>query len=65
MPEQRKQHDFKGVTVLNDRATGKGILITFWQTEADLKASDEASQYFQEQLAKFATYFTAPPVRVA
>ena len=65
VPEQRKQHGFKGVTVLNDRATGKGISITFWETEADLKASDEASQYFQEQLAKFATYFTASPVPVA
>ncbi len=65
VPEQRKQHGFKGVVLLNDRATGKGISITFWDTEADLKASDEVSQYYQEQLAKFATYFTAPPVREA
>ena len=65
MPEQRKQHDFKGITVLNDRATGKGILITFWQTEADLKASDEASPYYEELRAKFAPYWTVPQVREA
>ena len=63
MPEQRKQHDFKGVTVLNDRATGKGISITFWETEADLQASDEASSYYQDLYAKFAPYWTAPQVR--
>jgi len=65
VPEQRKQHGFKSVMLLSDRTTGKGISITFWETEADLEASDEASQYYQEQIAKFATYLTARPVREA
>jgi len=65
VPEQRKQHGFKGVMLLNDRTTGKGISITFWETEDDLKASDQTSQYFQQQVAKFATYLTAEPVREA
>lgn len=63
VPEQRKQHGFKGVMVLNDREAGKGISITFWDTQADLQASDQVSPYFQQQMAKFATYFTAAPVR--
>ncbi|MBV9228540.1 MAG: antibiotic biosynthesis monooxygenase [Chloroflexi bacterium] len=65
VPEQKKQHGFKSIVLLNDRATGKGISITFWETEADLQASDLASQYYQQQMAKFATYWTAPPVREA
>ncbi len=65
VPEQRKQHGFKGVIVLNDRAAGKGFSITFWETEADLQASDQVSPYYQQQMTKFAAYFTAPPVREA
>src|SRR6266446_8319044 len=65
VPKQSKQHGSKGVMVLTDRASGKGISITFWETEADLQASDEASQYYQELGAKFATYWTAPQVREA
>ncbi len=65
VPEQSKQHGSKGVMVLTDRASGKGISITFWETEADLQASDEASPYYQELGAKFATYWTAPQVREA
>jgi heme-degrading monooxygenase HmoA len=63
--EHRKQHGSKGTMVLTDRATGKGISITFWETEADLKASDEASPYYEELRGKFALYWTAPQVREA
>jgi heme-degrading monooxygenase HmoA len=65
VPEHSKQHGSKGVMVRTDRATGKGISITFWETEDDLKASDEASQYYQELGAKFAPYWTVPQVREA
>lgn len=65
VPEHGKQQGSKGVMVLTDRATGKGISITFWETEADLKASDEASQYYQDLRDKFAPYWTAPQVREA
>ena len=44
--EHRKQHGSKGTMVLTDRATGKGISITFWETGADLQASDEVSPYY-------------------
>jgi len=61
--EHRKQHGSKGTMVLTDRASGKGISITFWETEADLQASDEVSPYYQQLYAKFAPYWTAPQVR--
>jgi heme-degrading monooxygenase HmoA len=34
--EHRKQPGSKGTMVLIDRAAGKGISMTFWETEADL-----------------------------
>ena len=63
--EHRKQPGSKGTMVLIDRAAGKGISMTFWETEADLQASDEPSQYYQDLYAKFAPYWTAPQVREA
>ena len=63
--EHRKQPGSKGTMVLIDRAAGKGISMTFWETEADLQASDEASPYYEELRAKFAPYWTAPQVREA
>ena len=48
--------------LLTDRSTGKGVTVGLWETEADLKAN-EASGYLQEQTAKFAGVFAAPPVR--
>jgi heme-degrading monooxygenase HmoA len=63
VPEQGKQPGAKGTMVLIDRAAGKGISMTFWETEADLQASDEASPYYQALGAKFAPYWTTPQVR--
>jgi heme-degrading monooxygenase HmoA len=63
VPEQGKQPGAKGTMVLIDRAAGKGISMTFWETEADLQASDEASPYYQALGAKFASYWTAPQVK--
>jgi quinol monooxygenase YgiN len=57
-----KEQGSKGLLGLVDRATGKAISITLWETEADLQAS-ETSGYYQEQLAKFAPLFTGPPQR--
>ena len=61
-PAARQQQGFKGILGLVDRASGKGISITLWETEAALKAS-EASGYYQQQLAKFAPLFSGPPER--
>src|SRR5437588_12693698 len=61
VPAAKQQRGFKGMLQLVDRATGKGISISLWETEADLKAS-EASGHYQQQIAKFAPFFSAPPV---
>ncbi len=62
VPAAKQQHGFNGVFLLTDPNTGKGLSITWWETEADMKAG-ETSGYYQQQLAKFAPHFAAPPTR--
>ncbi len=64
VPAAEKQKGFRGGYLLTDRATGKGISISLWETEADMKAS-ETSGYLQEQIAKFGGLFAGPPIREA
>ena len=62
VPAAKQQKGYKGIYLLTDRNTGKGISVALWQTEADMTAG-ESSGYFQQQLAKFKDIFGAPPVR--
>jgi heme-degrading monooxygenase HmoA len=64
VPAAKQQKGCKGLYLLSDRKTGKGISIGLWETEADMTAG-ETSGYYQQQLAKFKDIFTAPPVREA
>jgi heme-degrading monooxygenase HmoA len=50
----------RSVTLLQDTATGTGISITIWNSQADGEAYDSSGSY-REQVAKVAQYFTAPP----
>ncbi len=61
IPEVKQEVGFKGLLLLNEHATGKGISITLWETPVDLKAS-ETSGYLQQQLAKVAPLLAEPPV---
>jgi len=62
VPAAKQQVGFERGYLLTDRATGKGIAITIWVSEANMKAG-EGSGYYQQQLAKFAPLFKGPPVR--
>ena len=62
VPAVKQQAGFRSTMLITDRASGKGMAITDWATEADLQAN-EASGYYQEQLAKFAPILAAAPVR--
>ncbi len=64
VPAAKQQKGCKGLYLLTDRNTGRGISITLWETEADMMAG-ENSGYYQQQLAKFKDVFGAPPVREA
>ena len=64
VPAAKQQKGFKGLYVLGDRKTGKGLTMALWETEADMMAG-ETSGYYQQQVAKFKDLFSAPPVREA
>ncbi|MEW5959644.1 MAG: antibiotic biosynthesis monooxygenase [Chloroflexota bacterium] len=62
VPAAKAQKGFKGINLLTDPATGKGIAVSFWESEADALANEQ-SGYLQEQFDKFKDLFAAPPVR--
>ena len=62
VPLCKSQMGFVGAEMLADRNTGASLVITIWKSEKDLLAN-ERSRFFQEQVAKFIGYFTAPPIR--
>ena len=62
VPACRQQKGFKGLYLLQDHKTHKGLTITLWETEADMKAA-EASGFYQQQVAKVKDVLAAPPVR--
>ncbi|HEY6408314.1 MAG TPA: antibiotic biosynthesis monooxygenase [Ktedonobacteraceae bacterium] len=64
LPVARQQGGSLGMLLLNDRTTGKGISITLWATEADMKAS-ETSGYLREQLTKLTDVLASQVVREA
>jgi heme-degrading monooxygenase HmoA len=41
----KEQRGFNGLQVLTDQDVGKGIIVSFWETEADAEASEASSSY--------------------
>jgi len=39
LPKARELQGFKGALILNDVVTSAGIIVTLWETESDLEAS--------------------------
>jgi heme-degrading monooxygenase HmoA len=62
VPAARQQPGCQGAWLLVDRATGKGVSITLWDSEDNMNAG-ESSGYYREQVGNFAPMMTAPPVR--
>ena len=60
VPLLKKQKGFKRLYFLTDRKTGKYVVITVWETEADMTAT-ESSGFLQEVIAKFGSLMAAPP----
>ena len=44
-PVLRERRGFNGLQVLTDPDVGKGIIVSFWETEADAEASEASSSY--------------------
>ena len=62
IPGCKKQGGFREAYFLDDRETGECVLITLWETQKDMLASEE-SHFFQNQLVKFMPLFRTPPIR--
>jgi heme-degrading monooxygenase HmoA len=62
VPAAKKQKGFKGIRLLVDWKTGKGMSITYWESEEDA-LSNEKSLYYQEQVARFISFYARQPIR--
>ncbi len=62
VPAAKKQKGYRGAYLLPDVPSGRGISVTFWNSEEDALANEE-SLYYQEQLAKFLEIFSGPPIK--
>jgi heme-degrading monooxygenase HmoA len=51
IPAARQMKGFKGMLALADHVTGKMIGITLWETEDDLRQSDEAANRLRSDTA--------------
>ena len=60
MPAIRQQSGLKGFFGLEDRTTGKAILITLFETEADMKAGVN-NGFVQQQVAKIVPLLAGTP----
>lgn len=49
LPQARELEGFAGMLLLADRTTGKGIGVTFWETEEALRASEEAADRMRRE----------------
>jgi heme-degrading monooxygenase HmoA len=60
IPAAKKQKGFKKYFALGDTATGKGMSIVMWNTEADMMAG-ESNEYYKGQLDKLGPFMAGPP----
>jgi heme-degrading monooxygenase HmoA len=45
VPVLREQQGYKGLNVLTDAVVGEGLIVSYWETEADTEASEANSSY--------------------
>jgi heme-degrading monooxygenase HmoA len=64
MPLLKKQKGYTGALFLRDKETSMCLPVTLWETEEDMKETEE-NRFFQEQLVKLMGLFAEPPVREA
>jgi len=61
VPVAKSKKGFKGTNLLINRKTGKGVAITFWESESDARAN-EKDGYYREQVSKFIPFLIAPVI---
>lgn len=61
VPIARSLKGYKGIYLLVDRETGKGISLSLWSEEEGAAASEQGGR-FAEEMPKLADVMAAPPV---
>ena len=56
----QREPGFNGMLIMSNRQADKIVVITLWQSEADMLAS-EAGEYLQEQVSRLITHLRRPP----
>lgn len=62
IPAARQRPGFVEGRLLIDRQTARGISMMTWQSAEHANATGPGSEYLQQVFARFAAYFTGPPV---
>ena len=62
LPLLRQQRGFKGFTVIGDRASGKVVATSYWDSEGDMQASEDAVRASRERAAETVGASGAPTV---
>jgi heme-degrading monooxygenase HmoA len=60
-PVLKEQQGFDGLQVLMDPAAGEGVIVSFWETEADAEAG-EASPSYIGQMSMMSSFLYDPLV---
>ena len=55
LPAVRKLDGFKGILYLVNRSTGQGVAVTLWDSEAALRAGDEAAKQIRSEAVAVAS----------
>lgn len=64
VPTAKQQKGFKGIIQMVNPETGETLSISLWETEADMKAT-ENTDYDKQQFAKLASFDATGPRRGA
>jgi quinol monooxygenase YgiN len=59
-PSARRQPGFVAFALMSDRKAGYVVSTSYWETEADMIASENA-QYLQEQISYLIVYLVGMP----
>jgi hypothetical protein len=63
LPGIRQTPGNRGSLLLVDRATGKTIAVSLWESDTDLPSIESESQRYREEMSRYLTLLTIPPVR--
>jgi len=57
VPVLREQQGYEGLNLLTDAGAGEGLIISYWETQADAEAS-EASSYYIGQMSMMSSFLS-------